>query len=274
MNATERLNDLIVARSTRLCVGLDPDLGKLPSVIRKSGDSAEQTYNFLLGVVGSTADLVCAYKPQKAFFDLLPGGHEVLKTIINHIHSYHPRIPVIIDCKVGDIDNTMAAYAANIFGKLGADGIIVNPYMGDDVFTPLREYADKAIVVLVKTSNPGATVIQDALLRSGRTLWQYVLEQVVDRWNQNNNLIPVLSATAGLDFASVRRQIPDQMPILLAGGGVQGGSFADLPKLLNSSGHGVFVNSSRGILYPPDLDDGDWKAAIRAAAQRFKAELA
>ena len=268
-----KVTDLLLARmlraNTLACCGLDPDIRKLPSqVLALTISDEEKVLRFLQRVIDVTAGHVCAYKAQKAFFDVFAGGHELLRAIIAYTHTYYPGIPVIVDCKVGDIGNTMAMYVENVLGLLEADGIIVNPYMGDDVFAPLAEHPDKAVVVLVKTSNPNGAIVQDVLLQNGQPFWRYVLDLLVNRWNSASNMVPVLSSTAGLDMVTLRPVIPDSMPILLAGVGAQGGSFADLRHLLNSAGVGPFINSSRGILYPSG--EGDWGAAIERAAIELK----
>ncbi|MBI2459149.1 MAG: orotidine-5'-phosphate decarboxylase [Parcubacteria group bacterium] len=271
-----RANDQIFARmrshGTLLCVGLDPDRHKLPiEVLEKPGTDEEKVFDFLQGVIDATGAYVCAYKAQKAFFDLLPGGHDVLKEIVHYVHQKQPGVPIIIDCKIGDIYNTMEAYIENLFGSIQADGIVVNPYMGDDVIVPLIKLADKAIVVLVKTSNASGSIVQDIVLSDGRLLWQYLLDLLVNHWNKNDNMIPVLSSISGLDVMKTRLLIPNTMPILLAGVGAQGGNYDDLPNLLNSEGVGVFVNSSRNILYPASSEP--WRAAIATAAVEMKETL-
>src|SRR3989344_3397910 len=184
--AKEMLFQRMIQHNTLLCCGLDPDLHRLPAeILDRVGTDEDRTLQFLQVVVDVTAEHVCAYKPQKAFFDLLPGGHDVLKNIIAYIHTQHAGIPVIVDCKVGDIDNTMVAYLHNILDLMGADGIIVNPYMGDDVIQPVVNLMDKLAVVLVRTSNPGSAIVQDALMVNGRALWQRVLNLAVNRWNTN-----------------------------------------------------------------------------------------
>lgn len=271
-----RANDKLLARmrshGTMLCAGLDPDLRKFPpEVLEKPGTDEEKVLEFLRGAVDATGAHVCAYKAQKAFFDLLPGGHDILKDIVRYVHQTQPGTLVIVDCKIGDIGNTMAAYVESLFGSIKADGIVVNPYMGDDVIAPLSDLTDKAIVVIVKTSNVSGGIVQDVQLRDGRPLWQYLLDLVVNRWNKNGNMIPVLSSTAGLDMTKLRPLIPNTMPILLAGVGAQGGNYNDLRHLLNSEGNGVFVNSSRGILYPASSEP--WRNAIETAAIATKEDI-
>lgn len=272
MRAIDVLGGRMHAANTLLCVGLDPDLSKLPLDIRELRlTDEEKVLAFLREVVNATGSHVCAYKVQKAFFDLLPGGHEVLKEVIRYAHQAHPEVSVFVDCKIGDIDNTMKAYIRNIFELLEADGVVVNPYMGDDVMEPLSEITDKAIIVLAKTSNVSGAIMQDVVLSDGRLLWQYVLDLIVNRWNRNGNMIPVVSSTAGINLSATRQLIPDQMPILLAGVGAQGGSYDDLTALLDSRGAGVFVNLSRGVLYPSSAMN--WRDAVTHAAVTMKNAL-
>ncbi len=272
MIANQQLFARMREQGTLLCAGLDPDFSKLPrAVLEQPGSKEEKVLAFLQGAVDATGPHVCAFKAQKAFFDLMSGGHDVLKEIVHYVHRTLPGVPVIVDCKIGDIENTMAAYIDNLFGEIQADGVVVNPYMGDDVIEPLMELKDKSVVVLVKTSNISGGVVQDVRLHDGRMLWQYMLDLVVNRWNRNGNMIPVLSSTAGLDMNNIRPLIPNNMPILLAGVGAQGGSYQDLGKLLNSEGLGVFVNSSRGLLYPGASES--WQTAVQMATVTTKEAL-
>jgi len=269
MTVQEKLLNAMKRQDSLVCVGLDPDYEKLPTAIPTSwGTSETRVLKFLKEVVRITAPHVCCYKVQKAFFEGWEHGHRMLQATIGYVHSYYPGIPVFLDCKIGDIDNTMQAYLANVFDNLGADGVVLNPYMGDDVFALMAHYPDKAGVVLVKTSNPGAAVVQDYC-----DLWKHILKLTVDRWNGAKNLIPVITSTADIDLAEVRSMIPDQMPILFAGYGFQGGSSAELRMLLNSESIGVFVNSSRGILYSYESSQPDWRQAIRLAVMKMKAQL-
>jgi orotidine-5'-phosphate decarboxylase len=272
MKAIDQILARMVNHNTLLCCGLDPDLNKMPPEITKKRCSDEKkAVTFLRAVIDVTAPHVCAYKMQKAFFDVMPGGHEVLRGLIEYVHISHAGIPVIVDCKIGDIDNTMSVYLHNIFTILDADGIVVNPYMGDDVMLPFAKFENKAIIVLVKTSNRLGGIVQDVTLRDNLPLWRHILDLVVDRWNSNGNMIPIISATAGLDMSKIRSLIPSKMPILLAGIGTQGGSYTGLRQLLNPNGVGVFVNSSRAILYPES--DRPWRNAIEEAAIDLKNAL-
>ncbi len=268
------LRKAMIRNNSLACCGLDPDIAKMPREIvkRRMSDEAK-VQRFLREAINLTGNHVCAYKIQKAFFDVFPKGHTLLEDTIGYAHERFPDVPVFVDAKVGDIDNTMEAYLRNILHKLGADGVVVNPYMGDEVVMPFARLKHKAGIVLVRTSNIGAAIVQDAILADGRPLWRHTLDLVVERWNTASNLIPVLSATVDIDMSEVRKAMPDNMPVLFAGFGVQGGNLKHFRQLLDSKKRGVFVNSSRGILYPYEPDEKGWRDKIVEATISLKEML-
>jgi len=137
MTTVEKLLNAMQERNSLVCVGLDPDYGKFPTAApERWGNAEKRVLHFLREVIHITAPYVCSYKVQKAFFDGWDSGHELLRQTIGYVHTHYPTIPVFLDCKIGDIDNTMGAYMANIFDNLRADGVLLNPYMGDDVLAP------------------------------------------------------------------------------------------------------------------------------------------
>jgi orotidine-5'-phosphate decarboxylase len=271
----ELLRQAIKSNNTLACCGLDPDINKMPREFFRRKELSEMftVRRFLEVVIDLTAPHICCYKAQKAFFDIFPEGHELLKHTIAYVHNHHPEFPVFVDAKIGDVGNTMDIYLRNIFGELNADGVVVNPYLGDDVMRPFESLPDKAAIVTVKTSNPDAAIIQDVILQDGRPLWKYILELTANRWNGAGNMVPVIGSTADIDMGDVRRIIPDDMPVLFAGYGVQGGTTKHLRQLLNSERYGVFVNSSRGILYPYDVEDPLWRDAILQAVKALRNTL-
>lgn len=272
MKTIEKIFNRMLSCNTLLCCGLDPDIFMMPKeIVRKKSSDEDKVLEFLNGAIDVTAPHVCAYKIQKAFFDVFPGGHDALKEIVSCIHKDYPGIPVIVDCKIGDIENTMRAYTTNLFDVIQADGVVANPYMGDDVMGPLSSFADRAILVLVKTSNPSSSIIQDVPLENEQPFWRYVLALTINRWNNNSNMIPVISATGNLNLKEIRSVIPNNMPIFLAGIGAQGGNYLNLKYLINSENIGVIVNSSRGILY--SSTGKSWRSAIEKEAVRLKNSL-
>lgn len=271
----DRLFDSMKTRETLVCVGLDPDLSKMPSEITALQVSDEEkTRLFLQEIVDLTAPHCCCYKIQKAFFDSYVHGHILLMQTIAYLKEKYPTHPVFVDCKIGDVDNTMNIYMETLFDHFEADGVVINPYMGDDVLLPFIKDPNKVAIVLVQTSNPNAKIIQEMTLASGKQLWEECLDLVLHRWNKNQNLIPVLSSnTDPQTYTHVRAQIPETTPILLAGIGKQGGDPAALRLLLNQERVGVFVNSSRGILYPYAPSDPTWRDHVTAEVIALKTHL-
>lgn len=196
-------------------------------------------------VIDATFDLVCAYKPNSAFYK-----EEQLQKTVSYIQDTHPDIPIILDAKLGDIGNTNKAWAKVIFDDLGVDAVTVQPYLGQESLQPFLDRTDKGIIVLVKTSNPGAGEFQD-LLTSGKPFYQVVAEHVKN-WNIQNNLAVVVGATYPEELKIIREIIGD-MPILIPGIGAQGGNLEEtLKNGLNSNKQGLIINSSRGIIFAPN----------------------
>lgn len=271
----DKILERMRSQSSLLCVGLDPDHTKFPHEITSLEYSEEkQALLFLQEVIDLTHEHVCAYKIQKAFFDVYKDGYALLHNVVQYIRERDPAIPIIIDCKIGDTDNTMQAYMKTFFSLHEADAILINPYMGDDVFKPFIEDPTKGAVVLIQTSNPDAKIVQELQLKTGEFLWQKMLTLLLERWNVHNNLIPILSSNSSeCDFSAIRKIIPQEMPILLAGIGVQGGDISILSTLLNDERIGVFINSSRGILYPYEREAPDWRECIFAETIRLKRKI-
>ncbi|MEI8195730.1 MAG: orotidine-5'-phosphate decarboxylase [Phycisphaerae bacterium] len=272
MTALAKLHSSIAARRSQVCCGLDPDPTLMPLEYRSRPASlAENVATFLIEAADIAAPNTCAWKLQKAFYDLIPSGDEVLAKVIDHIKTNYPDTVTIVDCKAGDVRHTMSAYVSNALERFGADALVVNPFMGDDVLSPFASRPDKLGVVLVRTSNPGAAVIQDAPLADGRPLWQHVLDLVFDRWNSAGNLLPVLSCQVA-GSPCVRALVPKDTPIFIAGFGAQGGTVQDLEPILQSELE-VLVNASRSLLYPYSPADRDWRQAIHQAVVQMNTAL-
>jgi len=165
-----------------LCVGLDPEPSRLPALLRGHADGI---FEFCRAIVDATADLVCCFKPQIAHF-AAQRAEAALERLIAHIHAAHPGVPVILDAKRGDIGSTAQHYAAEAFDRYGADAVTANPYLGRDAVQPFLDRADRGVIVLCRTSNPGARDLQD-LDVGGRPLYQHVAQRVARDWNANGN---------------------------------------------------------------------------------------
>ena len=248
-----------IEADTLLCVGLDPEPAKFPAHLRGNPDAV---FEFCRTIVDATADAVCAFKPQIAHFAAL-GEESALQSLIAHVHASHPGIPVILDSKRGDIGSTAQHYAAEAFDRYGADAATVNPYLGRDSAQPFLDRADKGVIVLCRTSNPGSGEFQD-LRVDGRPLYQHVAQRVAREWNANGNCLLVVGATWPGELAEVRALVGD-LPFLVPGIGAQGGDVeAVLRAGATSDRSGLVISSSRAILY---AGAGiDFAAAARSAA--------
>jgi orotidine-5'-phosphate decarboxylase len=238
-------------RNSLLCVGLDPDPARFPAHLRQRPDAILE---FCKGIVDATADLVCCFKPQIAYF-AAQRAEDQLEDLIAHIHQRHPDTPVILDAKRGDIGSTATQYAVEAFGRFRADAITVNPYMGRDSVEPYLEYADKGVILLCRTSNPGGSDLQFLDVGGGERLYERVARLVAGDWNASGNCGLVVGATFPDEIARVRRIVGD-MPLLVPGIGAQGGDIAATMQAGRSAdGTGLMINSSRAILYAGSGED-------------------
>lgn len=247
-----------------LCVGLDPDPAKLPAHLRGKADA---TFQFCRAIVDATADVVCAFKPQIAYF-AAQGAEDQLEALIDHIHSRHPGIPVVLDAKRGDIGSTAEQYAREAFNRYKADAVTVNPYMGFDSIEPWLAHEGRGVFLLCRTSNPGGADLQSLEVgeRHGglERLYERVARLAASSWNKGGELGLVVGATVPAELARVRELAPE-LALLVPGIGAQGGDVAATVQAGSSTdGTGMLINSSRAILYAGSGED--FAAAARQAA--------
>lgn len=251
---------------TLVCVGLDPEPAKFPA---KFADDPDAVFHFCRDIVDATAEYACAFKPQIAHFAAL-AAEPALQRLIAHIHAAHPDIPVILDSKRGDIGSTAQHYASEAFDRYCADAVTVNPYLGRDSMQPFLDRTDKGVVILCRTSNPGAGDLQD-LLVDGTPLYQHVAAKISNEWNGHGNCALVVGATWPEQLREVRAIIGD-IPFLVPGVGAQGGDVqAVVSNAKTADGTGLIVSSSRAILYASNGDD--YAAAAANAARALRDEI-
>ena len=250
-------------RNSLLCVGLDPDPAKFPAHLQGKPDAI---FEFCKSIVDATADLVCCFKPQIAYF-AARRAEDQLEALIEHIHGAYPAIPVVLDAKRGDIGSTAEQYAIEAFERFKADAITVNPYMGRDSVDPYLAYPDKGVILLCRTSNPGGSDLQflEVDAPKGRMkLYEHVARTVAEDWNTSGNCGLVVGATFPAEVARVR-ELTGDMPLLVPGIGAQGGDVAaTLAAGRTANGAGLMINSSRAILYA-GKDEAFAEAARKAA---------
>jgi orotidine-5'-phosphate decarboxylase len=261
VNFIDKLSAAWTSNDSLLCVGLDPDLERLPAHLRDEPSGIAQ---FCIAIIDATADLACAFKPQIAYFAAL-GAEAQLEQICSYLRERYPAIPLILDAKRGDIGATAHQYAREAFDRYGADAVTVNPYMGFDSVEPYFEWEDRGVIVLCRTSNPGGSDLQ-FLDAGGQPLYQHVARLVAEKWNRNGQCALVVGATFPDELAQVRRIVGD-MPLLVPGIGAQGGDIeATVRAGRTANGTGMMINSSRAILYAKSEGGEDFAAAARRVA--------
>ena len=253
----ERLKRAWEARDSALCVGLDPDLTRIPPAL---GNGPSAILRFCTEIVDATADLVCAFKPQIAYF-AAAGAERELEALCAHIRDRHPDAVLILDAKRGDIGDTAEQYAREAFDRYDADAVTVNPYLGTDSIEPFLSRPGRAAIVLCRTSNAGSGEFQ----RHGdEPLFLRVARTAAESWSAIGEVGLVVGATYPGELAEVRAIAP-AVPILVPGVGAQGGDAAAVVRAgRDVAGRGLIVNSSRAVLY---ADSGPGFAdAARAVA--------
>ena len=274
MNFTDMLQIASTRQQSLLCVGLDPEPGKFPAALK--GD-ASRIFDFCAQIVDATHDLVCAFKPQIAYF-AAHRAEDQLERLIAHIRSVAPHVPVILDAKRGDIGSTAAQYAVEAFERYGADAVTLSPFMGFDSVEPYLKYHGKGAFLLCRTSNPGGDDFQNQRLASVEgqpLLYEHIARLAQGPWNLNGQLGLVVGATYPSEIERVRALAPT-LPLLIPGVGAQGGDAAATVKAGLRVANGqvlgnIIVNSSRAVLYASS--GNDFAQAARQAAQQTRGQL-
>ena len=263
MKFIDKLTRAMQANNSLLCVGLDTDPKRVPEGISVT--------DFNQAIIEATSDLVCAYKPNLAFYEAM--GDEGLSALKETLKIVPDNIPVIADAKRGDIGNTADAYARAIFDNLGFDAVTVNPYLGFDAVEPFLSYDERGVIIVCRTSNPGATDFQDLLCQYGdgyHPLYEIVALKA-SQWNTRGNICLVIGATYPEEMGTIRQQHPE-IPLLVPGIGAQGGDLARAVRQgIDSNGRGMIISSSRQILYAST--DRDFDKATRKVATELRDEI-
>ena len=273
---TQQLQSAWASQGSMLCVGFDPDPKRLPASFQ---DKPEGIFEFCREIADATADMVCSFKPQFAYF-ASQRAEAQLEKLTRYLKDKYPHIPVILDSKRGDIGSTADHYALEAFERYGADAVTVNPYMGFDTIEPYLKHAGKGVIVLCRTSNPGGSDLQFLNVSpNGEPLYLHIAKLAAQKWNAAGQISLVVGATFPEEIAKVRA-IVGNMPLLIPGIGAQGGDIDATVKaggIPNKPGTGMMINSSRAILYASSGNDFAEAArkvamttrdALRAAARK------
>lgn len=274
MKRTELIAE-IRRKKSFLCVGLDPDMNKIPACLQQEEDVI---FAFNKAIIDATLDYAVAYKPNLAFYEAygLKGMVSLQKTI-DYLRRFN--VFTIADAKRGDIGNTSLKYAQAYLdpaGDFNFNAITVAPYMGEDSVKPFLQVPDKWVVLLALTSNPGARDFQNLEITGGAegaSMEKHLYEQVLrtsTAWGDADNMMYVVGATRAEFLSDVRRIVPDHF-LLVPGVGAQGGSLEEVCRYGLNDDIGLLINASRSILYAGK--DTDFAGAARAEAARMQQQM-
>ena len=274
MNFAEALAQASRRNGSMLCVGLDPEPAKFPGAMR--GDAA-RIFEFCAQIVDATKDLVCAFKPQIAYF-AAQRAEEQLERLVAHIHAVAPDVPVILDAKRGDIGATAEQYALEAFERYRADAVTLSPFMGLDSIEPYLRHDGKGLILLCRTSNLGGSDLQAQALATGELLFEHIARLAAGPWqraaNAQGRIGLVVGATFPAEIARVRALAPT-LPLLIPGIGAQGGDVQATVAAGWREGGPIIVSSSRAVLYAGTEASGGigFAAAARRVAEATRAQL-
>ncbi len=246
MSVIEKYNKRVDKINSLLCVGLDSDFEKIPERFKELGFPQ---FEFNKWIIEQTNEFAAAFKQNIAFYEARGDkGILELKKTQDYLKENYPDIFLVCDSKRGDVGNTNRGYIDLILDWLGFDAMTVSPYLGGESLKPFLDREDKGIIVLCRTSNPGAGELQD-LVFEGKALWQIVAEKVKNEWNKNNNCMLVVGATYPEEMRKIR-EVAGDMTFLVPGIGIQGGDVEAVVKAgKNSEGKGLIIHSARGIIF-------------------------
>jgi orotidine-5'-phosphate decarboxylase len=263
MSLHSTLRDAWSRSDSLLCVGLDPDPSRFPEVVRGS------VFDFCRAIVDATADLVCAFKPQIAYFSAVAAERE-LERLCSYIRSTYPHVLLLLDAKRGDIGPTAEQYAREAFDRYEAHAVTVNPYLGTDAVEPFLRHPEGAAFVLCRTSNPGGGDFQNLML-ADEPLYIHVARRVAEEWSTIGECGLVVGATYPDELRHVR-SVAGDLPVLVPGVGAQGGDIpATVAAGVTAEGTGLVVSSSRAVLYASS--GSDFADAARAEAMTTRGAL-
>lgn len=297
MSFQKKLERIIKKNKSLVCLGLDSDYDKLPASVKKK---KYPQFVFNKAIISATADLVCAYKPNSAFYEARGvEGIKELKMTCDYLAEQYPDIPIILDAKRGDIGNTNNGYVSFAFDYLRASAITLHPYLGQEALRPFLDRKDKGCIILCKTSNKGSGEFQNLSMslrgvsakpddvaisskiassatkvgtRNDILFYEHIAYQVAEKWNKNGNCMLVVGATYPAELKEIR-EIAGDMTFLVPGIGAQGGDIeATMKAGLNSKKAGMIINSSRGIILASSGTDFATSARNETEKLRTKIE--
>lgn len=271
MTFTDKLQQAVVSSHSLLCVGLDPVPEKIPAALKYTySDTNHQIFEFCRRVIQATKDHVCAYKPNSAFFESLGAdGWRLMEKVFDEIPSDKV---LIADAKRGDIGNTAMGYKRAFFDNLKTDSITLNPMMGMDTLEPFLDHEEKAVFLLVMTSNKGSADILQRKFEDGKMVGEYIAERIrQEQKSSKTHLGMVVGATQPDQLEKILKASPGSH-LLIPGIGSQGGSVEEMAAVLKDHKGIPIFNASRSVIYAGS-DQKNWEEHVEKAALSYKKAL-
>lgn len=273
MKFIDKLTQSLDSKNSHVCVGLDSRYDRIPDDVKKGLSVSEAVFEFNRQVVEATHEVAVAYKSNLAFYGGFGAdGLDGLSKSNHWIQENYPNIPLLADCKRSEMGESVKLIENEIFDWLAFDCVMVTPWFGYDTVRDYLANERNGVAVYVHDSNPTASEFQELELKDGRHVYEAVTQQIVDVWNTNGNIIVESGATYPTALKKVRKIVGEDMPILTAGVGVQGGKIADIYGTFGKNGKRLFVNSSRGIIFAGE-GQPDYFEAVRQAAITLQDQL-
>ena len=259
MKFINKIKNRLSNLKSKLCIGIDPEWEKLPEKVKEQPSSL---FMFSKNIVDTTSEYAIAYKPNIAFFERFGSkGIAEFEELIYYLKNKYPEIPIIADCKRGDLSNTSKEYAKYFFGDLKVDSITLSPYMGEDSIQPYLEFVNHFVFLLCLTSNPSSNDLQRIKIDSKQNFYEYVAKFSNDLNKKYKDQIGiVVGATHPIELADLRKKFPE-LVFLIPGYGAQGGSLKDI---MSVSGDLSLINSSRSIIFASNQSDFADQAKLKA----------
>lgn len=276
MTFNQKAISRIEAIHSAVCVGLDSRYDRLPSFISEGRSIAQAILAFNRMIIDQTAHVAAAYKMNVAFYGGFGAeGLEGLRLTNEFLQENHPSIPILADCKRSEMGDSVRLVKQEIFDWLGFDCVMVTPWFGEDT---VRDYLDEeknGVCVYVHDSNPSAVDIQAVKLENGLYLYEYLCDLIVQKWNTNGNVFVEAGATYPQALKRVRERIGEDMLLLTAGVGAQGGEIEDVLAVRGKNKQRLLVNSSRGIIFPTNepVSRVEYQSLVKKAAETLRDQL-
>lgn len=271
----DQLKSRLETANSHLCVGLDSNYDAIPNFLKINRSIEETIFYFNQRVIDTTHDLAVIYKMNVSFYaGFGEAGLRALVKTNQYLHQNHPEILTLADCKRSEMGQSVKMVAQEIFDWLGFNCVMVTPWFGLDTIRDYFQDESHGVLVYIHDSNPSASEIQDLPLADGRAVYEVVADKIAHDWNLNGNLWAEAGITYLPQLKKARAIIGDDMPLLVAGIGAQGGQPQDLQGLFGHHGQRLLANSSRGIIFASSADnETQYFADVRAAAQKLHDEL-